>query len=166
MPDVRMEPVYFGKFTLILAASGYIDDFANRYAVTHTPTRQLVIDDSTYARFCRSMQGRTLNFESGTERMLGQLKRMAEREKYAERIAPELEAIAKKIQDDQQAELQTFAEEIREVMADAVITRWYYDAGRLEFLLRRDDWVKRAADILLNRSEYTRILTLQDTERK
>ena len=166
MPDVRMEPVYFGKFTLILAASGYIDDFANRYAVTHTPTRQLVIDDSTYARFCRSMEGRTLNFESGTERMLGQLKRMAEREKYAERIAPELEAIAQKIQDDQQAELQTFAEEIREVMADAVITRWYYDAGRLEFLLRRDDWVKRAADILLNRSEYTRILTLQDTERK
>lgn len=166
MPDVRMEPVYFGKFTLILAASGYIDDFANRYAVTHTPTRQLVIDDSTYARFCRSMRGRTLNFESGTERMLGQLKRMAEREKYAERIAPELEAIAQKIQDDQQAELQTFAEEIREVMADAVITRWYYDAGRLEFLLRRDDWVKRAADILLNRSEYTRILTLQDTERK
>lgn len=166
MPDVRMEPIYFGKFTLILAASGYIDDFANRYAVTHTPTRDLVIDDSTYVRFCREMEGRTLHFESGTKRLLDQLKQMAEREKYADRITPELEAIARKIQDDQQAELQTFASEIRDVMADAVITRWYYDAGRLEYLLRRDDWVNRAAAILLNTGEYTRILTLQDTERK
>ena len=112
------------------------------------------------------MADKPIAFESGTERLLAQLRRTAEREKYSERISGELDAIAEKIKDDKEAELRAFAPEIREVLADAVITRWYYDAGRLEYMLRRDKTARRAADILLDKSEYTRIVTTRDTDKK
>ena len=166
MPDIKTDAEYFGKFTVILLGSGYIDDFANRYAVEHEPTRDFAVDDSTYAEFCAFMTDKPIAFESGTERLLEQLRKVAEREKYSERIAGELEAIAVKIKDDKTAELKAFAPEIRQVLADAVMTRWYYDAGRLESMLRRDKTARQAADILLDKGEYTRIVATQDTDKK
>lgn len=166
VPDVKTDAEYFSKFTVILLGSGYIDDFANRYAVSRTPDKGFAIDDSTYADFCRMMADKPIAFESGTERLLAQLRRTAEREKYSERISGELDAIAEKIKDDKEAELRAFAPEIREVLADAVITRWYYDAGRLEYMLRRDKTARRAADILLDKSKYTRIVTTRGTDKK
>lgn len=160
-PDVETDAEYLSKFTASLLASGFVDDFANRYAVTHPAQRGFSVDDSTYAAFCDWMAGRRIAFESGTERLLRQLRRTAEREKYAERIEGELAAIAEKIRDDQTAELQTFAAEIRPVLTDAITTRWYYDAGRIEQMLRRDRTVLRAAEVLSDRGEYTRLLTVQ-----
>nr|MDE5944840.1 peptidase [Rikenella sp.] len=160
-PDVETDAEYLSKFTASLLASGFVDDFANRYAVTHEAERGFSVDDSTYAAFCNWMAGRRIAFESGTERLLGQLRRTAEREKYAERIEGELAAIAEKIRDDQAAELQTFAAEIRPLLTDAITTRWYYDAGRIEQMLRRDRKVLRAAEVLSDRGEYTRLLTIQ-----
>ena len=77
-----------------------------------------------------------------------------------------LDAIADKIKDDQQAELEAFESEIRTVLADAIMMRWYYDAGRIEYQLRRDKTARTAADLLLDRAEYTRIVTMQDTDKK
>ncbi len=166
MPDVRTDADYFGKFTVILLGSGYVDDFANRYAVEHSPSRDFAVGDSVYAAFCDMMADKPITFESGTEQLLTQLRKVAEREKYSERIAGELDAIAEKIKDDKTAELKAFAPEIREVLADAVMTRWYYDAGRLEYMLRRDRTARKAAGILLDKGEYTRIVATQDTDKK
>lgn len=166
MPDRKTPVEYLSKFTGILIGSGYVDDFANRYAVEHAPQRDFVVDDSTYAAFCRMMADRPLVYESRTERLLEQLRAMAEREKYADRIGAELDAIADKIKDDQQAELEAFESEIRTVLADAIMMRWYYDAGRIEYQLRRDKTARTAADLLLDRAEYTRIVTTQDTDKK
>lgn len=166
MPDVKLPAEYLGKFTVILLGSGYIDDFANNYAIGRTPARDFAVDDSLYDAFCGFMADKPITFESATERLLGQLRKMAEREKYSERIAEELETIAVKIKDDKTAELKAFGPEIRDVLADAIITRWYYDAGRIGYMLRRDKTAQRAADILTDKSEYTRIVTTQDTDKK
>lgn len=166
MPDLRIPPDYLGKFTASLIGMGYIDDFANHYAIRHIPTRDFAVDDSTYAAFCRFMDDKPITFESGTERLLAQLRKVSEREKYSGRIQSELDAIAAKIKDDKAAELTAFASEIRDVLSDAIMTRWYYDAGRVEHMLRRDPATRRAARILLDKSKYTQIITIQDTDKK
>lgn len=166
MPDVKIPAEYLGKFTVILLGSGYIDDFANAYSVGHTPFRDFAVNDSLYNAFCDFMADKPIAFESATERLLKQLRTAAQREKYAERIESEMDAIAEKIKDDKAAELKAFGAEIRDVLADAVITRWYYDAGRIEHMLRRDGTVRKAAGILLDRGDYTRMITTQDTDKK
>lgn len=170
MPDIKLVPEYLSKFTAILIGLGHVDDFANRYATTH-PAESIatfVVTDSMYAHFCSFMANKPINFESGTERKLTELRRAAEREKYADRITAELDAIALKIKDDKEAELVAFAPEIREVLAQAIITRWHYNAGRIEYLLRSDKTVDRTMEILNpgDRGEYNRIVTIQDTDKK
>lgn len=158
MPDVKTDVEYLSKFTAVLRGAGYVDDFANGYAATHAPVRDFAVDDSTYAAFCDWVADKPIAFESATAVLLGQLRRTAERERYAERIAGLLDSIAVRIHDDRQGELRTFSEEIRGVLADAIMTRWFYDAGRIEYGIRRDRTVHRAASVLQDRGEYTRLL--------
>lgn len=168
VPDVRLAAEYLGKFTASLIGMGYVDDFANRYAVEHgaVPAGDFEVDSAAYAAFCAFMADKPITFESATARLLEQLRRTAEREKYAERITGEMEAIAEKIKDDTAGELCAFGGEVREVLGDAITTRWHYDAGRIERLLLRDKVARRAAGLLLDKGEYTRIVTTQDTEKK
>lgn len=170
MPDVRLPAEYLSKFTAILIGLGYVDDFANAFAAAHgaEPIADFAIADSTYAEFVGFMADKPLDFESGTERKLGELRKFAEREKYADRIEAELEAIAEKIRDDKAAELKAFAPEVREVLTQAIMTRWHYNAGRIEYLLQRDKAAHRAAEMLRRegRGEYNRMVTTQDTDKK
>lgn len=173
MPDIDIPNEYLSKFTAILIAKGYIDEFANIYAAGQYGSvawedrfYDYTISDETYARFREFLVDKPLDFESGTERKLKELRQMAEREKYEERITEQLNAIADKLRDDREAELDNFSDEIRRELAAEIIGRWFYNAGQIKYLLRTDPVAHRAAEILADPSEYTRILTLQDTEKK
>lgn len=166
-PDVKISPEYLSKFTAILISLGYIEDFANLYAAQHTPTEgPFSVDDSTYALFTDFMRERPIKFDSGTKYRLEELRRMAQREKYLDRITAELDAIEQKIQEDKMAELVTFSDEIRDRLAAEIIVRWHYRAGEAAHSISSDPEVKRAIEILSDRPLYNKIVTTQDTERK
>lgn len=161
VPDVETDVEYLSKFAANLIGAGYVDDFANGYAATHAPMRDFEVDDTVYGAFCDWVADKPMAFESATAKLLGQLRRTAERERYAGRIGGLIDSMAVKIRDDRRGELRTFAEEIRGVLADAVMTRWFYEAGRIAYMLRRDRTALRAAAVLTDRGEYTRLLTVQ-----
>lgn len=166
-PDVKIAPEYLSKFTAILISLGYIEDFANLYAAQHIPTKgPFSVDDSTYALFTDFMRERPIKFDSGTKYRLEELRRMAQREKYLDRITAELDAIEQKIQEDKMAELITFSDEIRERLTAEIIVRWDYQAGEAAHNISNDPEVKRAIEILSDRPLYNKIVTTQDTERK
>ena len=48
--------------------------------------------------------------------------------------------------------------EIREVMANEIVRRYYFQAGAVEQLLKEDDDSKRAIEVLNNPAEYNKIL--------
>ncbi len=168
VPDLKLAPQYYAKFTSILRGYGYIDDFANQYAVTHAPqpVERFEVGDSIYARFVAFMADKPIEFESATELRLNELRKSAEREKYASRIEAELAAIAEKIREDKSTELATFAPEIKEELTAEILLRWYYNGGAIRYGLKNDPCIKQTVGLLRNPSQYTHILTSQDTERK
>lgn len=169
MPDAKTDPQYYSKFTAILIGLGYLDDYANRYAVEHSRPelfRAFKISDADYDRFRQFMADKPIDFESATERKLKELKQTAEYEKYADRIGAELTAIAEKIKEDKETELTEFASEIRNELSAMLIGKWYYAAGRIAYELQTDRDVQKAVEILRNPTTYTQIITLQDTEKK
>lgn len=169
MPDVKVEDQYYGKFTAILIALGYMDDFANQYAIRNPAPANLnsfTVSDKLYQEFTRFMADKPIDFESMTERKLKELRTTAEREKYSDRITAELNAIAEKIKEDKAEDLKIFAPEIRAELAAMIVNRWGYNAARIEYELQSDEEVDKAVEILRERFEYNRIITSQDTERK
>ena len=55
--------------------------------------------------------------------------------------------------------MQTFRKEISELISDEVITRYYYQSGKIESSLNGDPMIESAVKTLKEKSEYSAILT-------
>ncbi len=166
MPDVVADADMLSKFTSLLMFYGYIDDFANLWAAHNTPAKDgFSISDETYAEFKEFMQDKTFEYESVSALKLEELREAAKNDKYEERITKELDAIAEKIKDDKNAELQRHEAEVKDMMVDAILTRLYFSKAAIEHSLVDDKVVDKAVEILDNRAEYNRILKEQDTKK-
>lgn len=166
-PDVPLEGEYYGKFTAILTAYGFIDDFANIFVTQNKPVAidSFTVDDRTYEQFVDFMKDKTIQYESATAKKLKELRLLAEREKYADRLKEEFASIEQKIAEDKMSEMRAFEKEIREVLAGEIIKRWYYADGYIKYGIKADGEVIKAAEILENHDEYHRILTEQNTKK-
>lgn len=70
------------------------------------------------------------------------------------------------MKDDTQTNLETYRKEIVETINNDIVLRHGYSEGVIEHSLTDDQDVRRAAEILGDGAEYTRIVTEQDTPRK
>lgn len=164
MPDIKLESQYLSKFAAILIAYGFVDDFANIYAAQNArPKERFVVDDKIYDKFVKFMADKEIVYESMSSRKLKELADVAKKEKYDEKISKEIESIGEKIKDDKNQELITFKDEIKDILASSILTRWAYARVAIEESLSEDDEVEKAVEILKNPTEYHRILKEQDT---
>ncbi|MEG1664668.1 MAG: S41 family peptidase [Mucinivorans sp.] len=162
-PDVKLEAQYLSKFTAILLGFGFIDSFANEYAAIHPADSNFKVDGVLYNDFKNYMKDKTIKYRSQSDITLEKLRQMAVLEKYSDRITVELDAIAAKIKEDKDAELNISSDDIKRALTDAILQRWFYLGGRIQHSLLSDTEATRAAELLKNKTEYERILKEQDT---
>ena len=168
MPDVRLDPNYTSIFTMSLYAKGYIEDFANDYYKRHREgidVDTFTLSDEEYGRFEAFMADKEVEYDSETQEALKELRRKAEREKYADRISEELDRIAEKMKEDKEADLESFKDDVRKLLEKEIILRYHYNGGVARHVSLNDPEVHRAVEVLKNGEEYRRILTSQDTPR-
>lgn len=168
MPDVRLDPNYTSIFTMSLYAKGYIEDFANDYYKRHREgidVDTFTLSDEEYGRFEAFMADKEVEYDSETQEALKELRRKAEREKYADRISEELDRIAEKLKEDKEADLESFKDDVRKLLEKEIILRYHYYGGVARHVSLNDPEVHRAVEVLKNGEEYRRILTSQDTPR-
>lgn len=168
MPDVRLDPNYTSIFTMSLYAKGYIEDFANDYYKRHREgidVDTFTLSDEEYGRFEAFMADKEVEYDSETQEALKELRRKAEREKYADRISEELDRIAEKLKEDKAADLESFKDDVRKLLEKEIILRYHYNGGVARHVSLNDPEVHRAVEVLKNGEEYRRILTSQDTPR-
>ena len=168
MPDVRLDPNYTSIFTMSLYAKGYIEDFANDYYKRHREgidVDTFTLSDEEYGRFEAFMADKEVEYDSETQEALKELRRKAEREKYADRISEELDRIAEKLKEDKEADLESFKDDVRKLLEKEIILRYHYNGGVARHVSLNEPEVHRAVEVLKNGEEYRRILTTQDTPR-
>ena len=81
-------------------------------------------------------------------------------------IAVEVEALEGQLRDDTQTNLETYCNEIVEMIENDIVLRHHYAAGVIEHTLADDPEIRRAVALLDTPEEYARIVTSQDTQRK
>ena len=87
------------------------------------------------------------------------LKEAAKDEKYIESIADDIEKLIQKVHSDKAVDLQKNREDITGFIKSELLTRYYYEKGRIEGMLNNDDEVKAAIEILSDKDRYNNILT-------
>ena len=82
----------------------------------------------------------------------------AKKEKYFSDLRTEIDVLESKMKASKKNDLDRFKKEIVEVIEAEIVTRYYFQNGRIEASLKHDDEVNKAVEILQDYETYNAIL--------
>ena len=164
LPDIDVKIDSISAFTAALYVGQHIFKFATLYSIKH-PTisqpDQFKLSDADYNEFIAYMKDKEIKYSSPLKMELDKLTKLAEEEKKLDLIKDDIELLKKKITLDNQDELIHYKDEITTILAPEIISRYYYQKGRIQYELQNDNFTHKAIEILSNPSQYNNILSVK-----
>ncbi len=160
-PDIHVETDLLSNLAVSLYTKNLIFDYATDYAAHHDTVlaaNKFRITDEMYRQFTQFLQGKDFDYETESEAKLDDLIKLAKREKYYATAAPEFTALKQKLAHDKNKDLQIFKPEIEDLLGEEIMSRYYYQKGRIEFSLQTDEQFSKAIQVLQDPQLYNSIL--------
>lgn len=160
-PDIAIEVREYSRLTAMLIVHNLIFNYATDYFFAHPSIPEagkFSLSDADYERFKQMAIKDTFDYSTASEEMLKRMRKTAEEEGYFDDSKAEYEALMKLVTPSKERDLEKFKAEIKEVLENEIISRYYFQNGRTIDAFRYDDELKRALEVLKNKQEYNTIL--------
>ncbi len=160
-PDVSVKPRKFNQIALTLFGNYLIFDYATKFRQAHPsipPVTEFEISDSVYNDFLAFITDKNYTYTTRSEQALERLKSEAEREQYFNAIEEEYNNLKEHMIHDKGADINKYEDQIRELLRMEIISRYYYQRGKIESSLTNDPELARAIDVLHHPEIYNSIL--------
>jgi carboxyl-terminal processing protease len=160
-PDIRDVQDTLSTLSFKLVQDFMIFDFATEFARTHktiAPPDKFVVSDDIYNEFHQFLTEKKFSYESRSEQTLKTLIETAKKENYFEGAQNEFAALEKGLTLNLNQDLGKSGEEIRDLLKDEIVSRYYYQKGAIMAALGSDKEVRSVLSIFHNPAEYSRLL--------
>lgn len=162
-PDIEVKMEKTPNILFYLVNDDMIFDYATQYVIQH-PTiaevKDFQLTDADYADFKALLKKRNFTYDRQSEEVLKKLKEFAEFEGYMENAKEEFAALENKLQHNLDLELDRFAKDIKPLIAEEIVKRYYFEKGAVQESLKDDPDLKKALEVLQQPEEYKKVLTV------
>ncbi len=168
-PDIRIATRYYSNIAAVLAARLLTFDYADKFVKEHSsiaPAGQFKLSDSEFNDFVKFLSDKDYAYTTRSEHALEEFKKLAEHEKYFDAIKGEFESLTNKMIRDKNADLTKFKGEICEVLESEIVSRYYFQKGRIESSIGYDKEIDASAQTILNKTKYVDLLKPKTTQIK
>ena len=162
-PDIEVKMDKTPNILFYLVNDDMIFDYATQYVIKHpsiAKVEDFQLTDADYADFKEMLKKRDFTYDRQSEEVLKKLKEFAEFEGYMENAKEEFAALEKKLQHNLDLELDRFAKDIKPLIAEEIVKRYYFEKGAVQETLKDDADLKKALEVLQNPEEYKKVLTV------
>jgi len=160
-PDLLIDHKRFSNISIALVTKQIVFDYATNYRITHASiadAKKFSLTDAEYNDFLEFIKDKDYGYSTESEKALEKLKESAVKEKYFDALKEEYDALKTKMIHDKKADLIEFKDEIKLLLEEEIVSRYYFQSGRLENSLVHDNDVKEALKVLGNPKLYATIL--------
>ena len=160
-PDVKMEPRKYSQILTSLFTKFLIFDYATKYVIAHPEIgspEEFQVDDEMYNDFITFLSDKDYDYTTLAENSLKELKESAVDEGYYDAIKEQYEALKTAVMHSKEEDLLTYRKEIGEILKMEIVTRYYYQEGKIRASLSSDPEINRAIRILEEPATYQSIL--------
>jgi len=161
LPDVEVKPDSLSDITISLLLKNHIFNFVTAYVRDHASipdAAQFTVSDEEYKQFVEYLSDKEYDYKTSSELKLDQLIAAMKEDKYYDVSTEEITRLQAKVGHNKQRDLELFESEIRLVIGNEIVSRYYYQKGRIVYDLKSDKDVDKAVELLLNQAEYNKIL--------
>ena len=160
-PDVQVDPGVYSRLTETLMRKNLIFNYATEYRKTNDsimPAKEFEISDQVYDEFIGFLKDKNYEYKNESEEYLEALTEIAKDEKYYDAAKDEIEALKTKLSADKTTDLQRFKDEVIEILENEIVSRYYYQNGRIEVAVKRDPYIINSIEVLNDTARYNGIL--------
>ena len=168
-PDLSISERKFSDIALSLMGKSHVFDFATEFrnrVDSIPPADQFEVTDEIYEEFKSFLEGKDYAYKTDSERLLEELEEATKEEKYFDDVEEVYKTLEDKIFKSKEADLNTFSDEIKELIENEIISRYYYQKGRVESSLKYDPEVRKALEITQDLDQYYSKLSSDSTSNK
>lgn len=165
-PDVFVKPMRYSLITQTLASRYHIFDYATQYRnlkPSISDAKNFRLSDAEYNDFIAFLSKRDYNYDTRVEKLLNELRDEAEKENKIGDLKPEFDALKAKVTHSKKNDLVLFKDEIRKVLESEIVSRYYFEKGRLEQNFKYDNELNEAQKVLSDKSVLASILNGEGT---
>ncbi len=156
-PDVKFETESLSNISYALITKYLIFDFATRFSTENTSIaspEEFEISDDIYSQFIGFAKENNFTYESESEKELDDLIEHAKKEKYYNLAQNEFNALKAKLAPDFDKDSEAFSDEIKELLQDEIVSRYYFQKGAIRAAINDDKGIKKAIEELNSETAY------------
>ncbi len=168
-PDIEVKQERLPNILYYLVRDNLIFDYATDYCLKHpviASAEKFELTDADYTDFKNKVKGADFKYDQQSEKILKTLKEAAEFEGYMKEASDEFKALENKLTHNLDRDLDYFSKDIKEMISEEIIKRYYYQRGAIIQQLKGDNELDEAVKILTNPERYQQILSVTATEKK
>lgn len=172
-PDIATDTSRLSTISYNLITKYIIFDYATIYAASHPSIKaanEFSLTDADYQDFIAFTESKGFEYKTASEKELETVKKMAIYENCWDEVKDQYEAMMNSIATHRKKDLLENKKEITELLQQEIISRYYYQKGRIESTLNGDTEIENALKVLGNNAVYSSILdgtyTKADTNSK
>lgn len=160
-PDVTTDTTKLSTLAYNLITKYVLFDYATQYAAAHpeiAPAATFSLSDADYNDFVAFTEKKGFEFKTAAEKELENLKKAAIYENTWDDLKPQYDAMLGTIALHKKKDLVDNKQEITDFLDQEIVSRYYYQKGRIESTLSHDTELKSAENVLRDKATYTSIL--------
>ncbi len=164
-PDITSKTEKLPNILYYLVSENKLFDFATDYCLRHPSipvVENFVLSDDEYSLFKKQVIDSDFKYDQQSEKVLANLREIAEFEGYLEGASDAFDALEKKLVHNLEHDLDYFSNDIKKVLSIEIVKRYYYQKGAIQQQLKDDEDMRAALGVLSDPERYKQILSVVD----
>lgn len=160
-PDIEVKEKEYADISKAIGNKGYFFEYANKYRSEHptiTSAKTFNVSDAEYQKFVSFLSKKDVTYSTNVELAIDDLVKKAKDEKHYDDIKNDVETLKKKIAVNKANDLIRFKPEIKELLEQEIVSRYYFQKGAIEASFDDDADILAAIEVLNNQSKYKDLL--------
>lgn len=160
-PDVVVPSKKLGRLTATLMMENIVFNYATEFAHKNPEIPEPAVfklNEQQYNDFKKYVSKQTFEYTSRSEDQLKKMLEIAAKEGYDELIDDEYQALLKKVKGSKEKDLDLYEEQIKELLQNEIVSRYYYQNGRVLNAFQSDEILDEAIAILKDVKRYNKVL--------
>lgn len=162
-PDVEVEYDKINRLTYNIINDNWAFDYATKFAAEH-PTiaapEEFEVTDEMFEEFKKFINPEKFHYDKVCEQMLSDLKKTAEVEGYMnDSIKAQFAVLEEMLKHNLNHDLDNNRKSIEDLIANEIMTRYYYQRGQVIQTLKNDPAIDSAAVVINDKARYKSLLS-------
>jgi carboxyl-terminal processing protease len=161
-PDEKVTEKSYAPISYTLVAGNHVFDYATTFFYKNpsiaSPSK-FQVSEEVYAEFKKFLVGKEYDYTTYTEKSVQDMEKYLAKEPFFSEVKEQLEQIKSKVNHSKENDLETHEKEIKKILGEEIVSRYYFQEGMIEASLQGDPVIDLAKQYFASPARMVKVLS-------